>query len=69
MENGNKAPTAREIIEISLKELESINVPILYADAIARPIWIVSQRLRDVIAAIAEAEETKEPEEVKEDNV
>lgn len=58
--------SVREALEIALRELKAIWVPVSMANEIARPIWNVTQKLQDIIKGLQEAEET---EEVKEDNV
>ena len=58
--------TVKELLEMTIKELEAINVPARYANDIARPIWQSIQNLRQCVEAFPE---DKQPEEVKEDNV
>lgn len=60
-ENGTM--TIRDLLELTMKELEGINVPILYADTIARPLWNATQNLKTCIEAIPD----RPPEEVTED--
>lgn len=56
--------SVREALEITLRDLKAIWVPVSMANEIARPIWNVTQKLQDIIKGLQEAEET---EEVKED--
>ena len=58
--------TAKELLELTIKELEGITVPVSMANDVARPIWNAVQNLRQVADALQEPEK---PEEVKEDNV
>lgn len=59
-----KTMSVREALEITLRDLKAIWVPVSMANEIARPIWNVTQKLQDIIKGLQEAEET---EEVKED--
>ena len=58
--------TAKELLEMTIRELESITVPVSMANDVARPIWNAVQNLRQIAEAFPE---DKQPEEVKEDNV
>ena len=55
-----KTMSVREALEITLRDLKAICVPVSMANEIARPIWNVTQKLQDIIKGLQEAEETEE---------
>lgn len=55
-----KTMSVREALEITLRDLKAIWVPVSMANEIARPIWNVTQKLQDIIKGLQEAEETEE---------
>lgn len=53
--------SVKEILEIALRELEAIRVPISQTNEIARPIWHAAEGIKLCIQALEEpAEEVKE---------
>ena len=58
-----KTMSVREALEITLRDLKDIWVPVSMANEIARPIWNVTQKLQDIIKGLQEAEQSEEVKE------
>ena len=55
--------TAKELLEMTIRELESITVPVSMANDVARPIWNAVQNLRQIADTFPEAEQSEEVKE------